>query len=199
MRITGKDKACGTVFSRVDKVDFLITKTCSEVGEEEEESMAYIAIATYTLITNSLTPACVYAIPISLPISLCACTRYPPWNIFAASQRFVLWASPRRFLVLFFWRFIVLARQSFFNGGLAFCFKSRSSKALLVRYGMITPGELAWHGMALRGMVRDPPVPSAGSCARAKPGLAGVLAACMFMSRAATGWMDGWMVMVGVR
>jgi hypothetical protein len=75
-------------------------------------------------------------------------------------------------------------------GGLAFCFKSRSSKALLVRCGMITPGELAWHGIAWR---RNPLYP-AGSCARAKPGLAGVLAACMFMSRAATamdGWMDG--------
>jgi hypothetical protein len=81
-------------------------------------------------------------------------------------------------------------------GGLAFCFKSRSSKALLVRCGMITPGELAWHGVAWWGIH---PVPSAGSCARAKPGLAGVLAACMFMSRAATA-MDGWMVMVvGVR
>jgi hypothetical protein len=106
MRITGKDKACGTVsFSRVDKMDFLITKTCPEAGEEEEESMAYIAIAKlYPTHKLSYTRMCIHYTYLSPYLSLCVCTRYPPWNIFAASQRFVLWASfPKAFsLVLIF-------------------------------------------------------------------------------------------------
>ena len=128
MRITGRDKACGTAFSyRVDKIDFLITEVCPEVGEkeeEEEESMAYIAIATYTLSTNSLTPACVYTLPISLSISL-RLYEISSMEYIAASQRLFCGLSPRRFpvTIFHFGVFIVLARQGFFKGGLAFCFK----------------------------------------------------------------------------
>lgn len=121
MRTTGKDPACGTVSTcKVDKIDFLITKVCPEVGEEEERSMAYIAIATYTLSTNSLTPACVYIFTYlspSLYLSPCVCTRYPRWNI-AASQRLFCGIPQGVFLSLYsflFWRSIVLARQGFFK------------------------------------------------------------------------------------
>jgi len=104
MRITGRDKACGTAFSyRVDKIDFLITEVCPEVGEKEEEeaSMAYIAIATYTLSTNSLTPACVYTLPISLSISL-RLYEISFMEYIAASQRLFCGLSPRRFPVTIF-------------------------------------------------------------------------------------------------
>jgi hypothetical protein len=62
---------------------------------------------------------------------------------------------------------------------------------------MITPGELAWHGVAWWGIH---PVPSAGSCARAKPGLAGVLAALYVYVAGCDGdgWTDGWTAMVMV-
>ena len=94
MRTTGKDPACGTVSTcKVDKIDFLITKVCPEVGEEEERSMAYIAIATYTLSTNSLTPACVYIFTYlspSLYLSLPASVRDIPDGILQqASDCFV--------------------------------------------------------------------------------------------------------------
>lgn len=133
MRITGRDKACGTAFSyRVDKIDFLITEVCPEVGEKEEEeaSMAYIAIATYTLSTNSLTPACVYTLPNS--ISLSAPVRDILHGIYCSKSAIVLWAFAKAFSSHYFFLFgvlIVLARQGFFKGGLAFCFKVSRDKS----------------------------------------------------------------------
>jgi len=133
MRITGRDKACGTAFSyRVDKIDFLITEVCPEVGEkeEEEESMAYIAIATYTLSTNSYTRMCIHSTYLSLNLS--APVRDILHGIYCSKSAIVLWAFAKAFSSHYFFLFgvlIVLARQGFFKGGLAFCFKVSRDKS----------------------------------------------------------------------
>jgi len=103
MRITGRDKACGTAFSyRVDKIDFLITEVCPEVGEkeEEEESMAYIAIATYTLSTNSYTRMCIHSTYLSLNLS--APVRDILNGIYCSKSAIVLLAFPKAFSCHYF-------------------------------------------------------------------------------------------------
>jgi hypothetical protein len=120
MRITGKDKACGTVSSsRVDKMDFLITKTCPEAGEEEEESMAYIAIAKlYPTHKLSYTRMCIHYTYLSPYLSLRLYEISSMEYICSKSAICFVGFLPQGVFSCpyFFRRFIVLARQGFFNG-----------------------------------------------------------------------------------
>lgn len=154
MRITSKDQACGTVSSsKVDKIDFFHDRDLPRGGRRRRKHGLHCHRNLYPFHKRSYIRMCIHlylSLSLYLHLSPCVCTRYPKWNI--ASQR-LFCGSPKAFSCpfLFFWRSIVLARQGFFNGGSAFCFSPRSSKALLVWSGLIrydNAWRLAWHGIA---------------------------------------------------
>jgi len=120
MRITGRDKACGTAFSsRVDKMISSLPRGGRKRRRRRRRKHGVHCHGNlYPFHKLSYTRMCIHSTYLSLSQSLCACTRYARWTILQQVSDCFVGFSPRRFpvTIFLFGVFIVLARQGFFKG-----------------------------------------------------------------------------------
>jgi len=99
MRITGRDKACGTAFSsRVDKIDFLITKVCPEwAKKKKKKKKAWPTLPSQPIpFPQTLLHPHVYTLYLSLSLFL-RLYEICSMDYIAASQRLFCGLFPKAF------------------------------------------------------------------------------------------------------